>query len=105
MMRENEELDKMLLESLAGRDKVLLELLANRYEKKLRWYEACPGLDIDVNTVTANATLTATVHDCINMARHRVAAMTLRGIGDIPLSLSDKELLLYFIVNNWAEVV
>ena len=48
------------------RDKQLLE---KQHSTMVRWKEPRPALDAEGNEVTANVTLEATVHDCINMAR------------------------------------
>ena len=45
------------------------EMLEKRHEVYLEWHEPRPGISSDGNEVHANVTLSATVHDCINMSR------------------------------------
>jgi len=46
-----------------------VQLLENRHTTMLQWHEPWPACGSQGNDLDAHATLEATVHDCINMAR------------------------------------
>jgi len=77
----------------------LEQLLENRLTAELEWFEPWPAVGPEGNSLYANITLRATVHDCVNMAR---AIAKERGKSTMG---NDREFLLDFIAVNFAHEV
>ena len=80
-------------------DQRLVRLLEARHEARLEWHEPWPALGPQDNKIDAHITLSATVHDCVNLQRvkwhdHGTEHM-----------LRDKDLLAEFIAINWATII
>jgi hypothetical protein len=75
------------------------ELLEKRHEVKLEWAEPWPACGPDGKDVDAHITISATVHDCVNL--QRVAA---RAKGQ-PTVGNDEQFLLDFMAVHWATPV
>lgn len=72
------------------------ELLKDRLHAKLEWAEPWPSLSADGIEVPAYITLSASVHDCIALARRSAVS---EGKG---ASYTDYQLLDSFITTHWA---
>lgn len=77
------------------------KILAERQNLKLSWSEPWPASKEDGSDSDAHVTLTASVDDCIAMARY----VHMRSVKNIPLEqLTDEVLLGDFIAVHWATV-
>jgi len=72
-------------------------LLEARHTARLQWKEPWPALAAEGSRVDAHVTLSATVHDCVNMQRHK-------GMAIERVRAKDAELLESFMAVNWAKV-
>lgn len=74
-------------------------LLEHRYTKFLQWVEPRPSRRLDgvEFNQSVQVLVSATVHDCISMARYVCK--------DVPEIPDDKKLLLDFMAIHWAQVV
>lgn len=83
----------------SGSDRRLIRLLESRHETWLEWYEPWPALGPQDNKIDAHITLSATVHDCINLQR-----VKWHDHGSEHIS-RNKDLLAEFIAVNWAKII
>lgn len=74
------------------------EMLAGRYTLKLTWSDPWGALDSASQPYAACVEYSATVHDCICIARHIRAKAGTKPVDDAGL-------LDFFIVNMWATPV
>ena len=77
---------------------VLDAVIETRLEIELEWCEPWPSTGPEGNALDAHVKLRATVHDCVNMARHIAKAHGESTMGN------DKDFLLDFIAVHWAEL-
>ena len=74
------------------------ELLSRKHDTYLSWVSPRPAVDKNGNVVDASVKCTATVKDCVNLARNRCFRY------GVLIDISDEELLGEFIDINWAGV-
>lgn len=73
-------------------------LLEARMEARISWEEPYPACGPEGNTLDAHVTLSATVHDCINMMRRIAKRAGRQCMGN------DQRFLMDFIELNYAKV-
>lgn len=76
--------------------KTVEEMLESRHETWLQWCEPWPACGPQGNELDAHVTMSATVHDCVNLQR-KVAKLANR-----PTMGDDRNHLLDFIAIHWA---
>ena len=86
----------MIPEGIKRDEAYLEELLENRTTAKLIWEDPRPAIGPEGNELHADITHSATVQDCINMARY-AAKQRGQSAGE-----TDLDLLQDFITVNWA---
>ena len=74
-------------------------MLENRHTWRCEWCEPWPATGPEGNDVSAHITLSATIHDCINLERSVSKA------AGRPTEGKDGDRLLDFIAVHWAKVV
>ena len=77
---------------------IMDSLLESRHTTKLQWVEPRQACGQEGNDLDAHITLSATIHDCINMQRVKAKAAGSTLIG------KDANHLLDFMSDNWAYV-
>lgn len=72
------------------------QLLENRHQARLEWVEPWPAVGPQGNTLTAHVTLSATVHDCVNLQRSAAKSTGHPTLGN------DARFLEEFMAVHWA---